>query len=439
MAKKVTKEKAGSKRPIPKTAKYQTIFKPVIYLLVLIVAILYAPFMKSLNFRSRQYTDYLAESFDGPYAENDILSKATKLFTDEVEGPESLAPFEGKVYVGLQDGRILQISDNKYSTFTTVGISNGTCPAWQEKRCGRPLGNRVTSKGDLYTIDAYHGVLKTSIKAPSPKPELVMSSDLLIEGNSSKFLDDLVIDEGAGTSGGNVIYMTDASSHFDLSEVVPTMLDQDDTGRVIQYDEVAKKATVIMKGLLFPNGIELTDDKTSILVCEITNKRILRHYVKGPKAGTTEVLIDRLPGEPDNIRRSTRKDKETYWVALAIARTTQNPDLIDWGENKPFLRNFALRTIYAVGNLVQFFGQLIQSPDLTLKGWEIKTFKLFNLFTFRGMALEIDVSGKIVSCLHSPDGSITLLSEVREVIEGNSRVLYLGSVYNKYIGKLVLS
>lgn len=58
-----------------------------------------------------------------------------------------------------------------------------------------------------------------------------------------------------------------------------------------------------------------------------------------------------------------------------------------------------------------------------------------------GMILEMDSNGRIINSLHSPDYKTTLLSEVREVPQkegSRQRILYLGSVMNPYIGKLVI-
>lgn len=57
----------------------------------------------------------------------------------------------------------------------------------------------------------------------------------------------------------------------------------------------------------------------------------------------------------------------------------------------------------------------------------------------RGLILEVSRDGQIVQALHSPDKRTTGLSEVREVVENGQQVLYLGSYYNDYLGRLVLS
>jgi hypothetical protein len=56
-----------------------------------------------------------------------------------------------------------------------------------------------------------------------------------------------------------------------------------------------------------------------------------------------------------------------------------------------------------------------------------------------GMAIEIDSNGAILTTLQSPDNKFSGISEVREVShKNNERILYMGSAFNPYLGKLVL-
>lgn len=76
-------------------------------------------------------------------------------------------------------------------------------------------------------------------------------------------------------------------------------------------------------------------------------------------------------------------------------------------------------------------------------GHKLKTYDLvFKLSPPYGMAVELDAQGRIITSLHSPDYETTLLSEVREAPPPKDaphrRVLYLGSVYNNYLGKLII-
>lgn len=307
-----------------------------------------------------------------------------------------------------------------------------------KKACGRPLGIRVTSSGDLYTIDGLNGLIKvTNIDGTSGQPEfkLLFNISSPVDGNSSAFLDDLVIDE---SDGDKIIYITDASSLWDLNDCVAAYMDMDDSGRILRYTESTGSIDVVLSGLAFPNGIELTDSKDALLIGEFTHRRILKYYLTGPSKGTTEVLIN-LPGEPDNIRRSARSDVETYWIAVFSPRTKKTPSSIDYYSERPFHRKFMITVYRIIGTLYNIIGAILNSDALVAEG-ELKS----SLWSFvgpnrRSMALEIDSKGNVINCLHSNDGYFGPISEIHDEIDENGRrTLYLGSFTNNYLGVLTL-
>ena len=217
-----------------------------------------------------------------------------------------------------------------------------------------------------------------------------------------------------------------------------------------------------MKSLGFPNGIELTDDKSALLICEFNNRRIMKHYIDGDKRGQTDIFAYNLPGEPDkyvhsmslliigltnnlnaissSIRRSSDPYRESYWVALAMGRNDKNPSFaLDHLSGWPKTRKALLRALYTLGTVIEYAGKWTGFTTLTELGFKTKTGSLiYHTITHYGMAVELDGEGKIIQSLHSPDGRTTLLSEVREVIVGDRKVLYLGSFSNNYIGKMTL-
>jgi sugar lactone lactonase YvrE len=341
----------------------------------------------------------------------------------------------GDVYTGVSDGRIVRIRNDRYKTVAQFGDPEKCINPWEIEKCGRPLGLRFDSKGLLYVADAYYGL--HTVNVTSGKITRILSSKKKIGSRKPRFLDDLVISEGKT---GSVIYFTDASKKWDLKNVFYTVGEHDESGRVIKFDTRTKNATVLMKNLGFPNGIELTDDKTAILVCEFNNRRIMRHYVKGDRRGQTDVFSFNLPGEPDNIRRSSDPQRETYWVALAMGRNVKNPSFaIDHLSGWPKVRKASMRLLHLIGSAFEYAGKILHFRLLTELGFKIKTGAImFYTITHYGLAVELDADGKIIQSLHSPDGRTTLLSEVREVIVGDKKVLYLGSYGNNYIGKMTL-
>ena len=91
------------------------------------------------------------------------------------------------------------------------------------------------------------------------------------------------------------------------------ILTGDATGRLLRYDPATGGAAVLASGLAFPNGVALSADGTHLVVAETARCRLLRHWLRGPRAGATESFAD-LPGYPDNVRRPAGGGY--YWVAL---------------------------------------------------------------------------------------------------------------------------
>ena len=89
-------------------------------------------------------------------------------------------------------------------------------------------------------------------------------------------------------------------------------------GRVLCYDPATGTTKKIIKSFYFPNGICVTHDARSVLIASTTECRVYRHWLAGPRAGGTEILIDEIPGHPDNINRASDGN---YWLALVGVRT----------------------------------------------------------------------------------------------------------------------
>ncbi|PHU03292.1 hypothetical protein BC332_28543 [Capsicum chinense] len=78
-----------------------------------------------------------------------------------------------------------------------------------------------------------------------------------------------------------------------------------------KYDKSTKEVTVLLRGLAFANGVALSKDKSIVLVAENSTSRIVRYWLKGPRAGQYYTSID-LTGYSDNIERNSKGE---FWVA----------------------------------------------------------------------------------------------------------------------------
>lgn len=322
------------------------------------------------------YTPSLKPPLLGVLATNNLLQKAELLVQGKINGPEEIAvDSQGRVYGGTGDGKIMRL------------LPRGNLETFAETK-GRPLGLQFDENENLIVCDSYKGLLSID-----PKGKIMVLATSA-EGIPFKFTDALDISsEGA-------IYFTDASDKYTSENYLYDLLEARPHGRFLSYDPATGHVKVLLKNLYFANGVALSQQEDFVLINETYRYRIVRYWLKGPKAGTHEVFVDNLPGFPDNIS-SNRKG--TFWLALFTVRN----DTMDKLHPSPFLK-----------------AQMSKLP---------RTFWPKPLPY--GLVLALDDQGKITRSLHEPTGKH--LKEITSAREYDG-YLYLGSLHNDRIGKYKL-
>ncbi|KAM7258249.1 hypothetical protein ACFE04_013990 [Oxalis oulophora] len=330
-------------------------------------------------------------------------------FVDEVFGPESLE-FDSLgrgPYTGLADGRIVRWmgEDVRWQTFATVtknwsekrclrGTDSTTSKQWKhEQDCGRPLGLRFDKKnGNLYIADAYYGLLVVGNEGGVATP----LATHVAAGDPILFANDLDIHANGS------IFFTDTSKRYNRVNHFFTLLEGENTGRLLRYDPPTKETHIVLDGLAFPNGVQLSKDQKVVLFTETTNCRLMKLWIEGPKSGEVD-LVANLPGFPDNVRIN---DKGQYWVAIDCCRTKAQQVL----SNNPWIRSIYFRIPIRMSILARPMG--------------MKMYTVISLF---------DENGRILDVLEDSKGEVMkLVSEVREV-EGK---LWIGTVAHNHIATL---
>ena len=255
------------------------------------------------------YSPTFARPLDGLLAPNMALKQAHRFILTSGFGPEDVAvDGDGRLYGGLQDGRIIRIlSDGTQENFVTI-------------EGGRPLGLAWAADGNLIVADAFKGLLSVS-----PTGEMTTLSTEA-GGVPYAFADDVDIAEDGK------IYFSDASDTYDQHEYMKDILEARPHGRLLMYDPASKKTSVLLQDLFFANGIAVSEGGDFVLVNETGKYRVTRYWLKGEKTGTTDIFIDNLPGFPDGISRG---EDATFWLAIPSPR---NP-ILDNAHPKPWLKN----------------------------------------------------------------------------------------------------
>jgi sugar lactone lactonase YvrE len=200
------------------------------------------------------------------------------------------------------------------------------------------LGFDFDAQGRLLAADAMKGLL-----AIGRDGRVERLADRTDSGDPIRFANSLVVAPD-GTA-----YFTDASGRFAPADwggtyeaSVLDILEQAATGRVLAYDPVTHSTRVVAQGFSFANGIALSADGRSLFVSETGRYRIwkLDAAARGidvqratPQA---RVLLDNLPGYPDNLMRG--RDGR-LWVGLFKPRNPAADSLA----GRPFLRKVLLR------------------------------------------------------------------------------------------------
>lgn len=365
-------------------------------------------------------------------------------------GPESVGAYQGRVVTGSSDGFIYEVLANDTvkplvrvvkdvrSSCITPSAEDYLISKFDRHDCGRPLGLKFDSKGALFVVEPFHGVYRVDNIFSEPKVSLVFDIKRTAElGRPSVFLDDVGIEERNNSK--HILYISDISSKFTLEYFNYVLLGSEKLGKILRYDTQSDTLTVIAKKLTFPNGVEVTPDKDAVLFTDTYSRTISKYHLKGSKKGTTETLIENLPGEVDNIRVSAKGN--TFWVSNFSPRTMLRPNTLDYYYKKPLLRKLVTRVTYLVGEVLIQLGSLFNVEYIVEKGHSIKTLDMFvpHFIDKSGLIIELDSNGKVVSSILDTSGKLQIVTEVREVASKvpGQRVLYLGSFGYPNLRRLV--
>jgi ribose transport system permease protein len=320
-----------------------------------------------------------------PYALNDKLSNVEVVGLAEVEGPEDvIVDRNGHLYCGNRYGDVVRFfgpDHKRWEIFAHIG--------------GGPLGLAFDREDNLVVCVSGMGLYMVR-----PDREVVKLTDetnrslfSIIDDSRMRFADDLDIAPDGR------IFFSEATLRFDITEWAVDALEARGNGRILCYDPRDKSTRTIISKLQFPNGICVTNDGESILFAETWGCRVQRYWFAGPKAGQREIVLENIPGYPDNINRASDGN---YWLALVGMRAPA----FDLAWRMPGMRR---RMVNRIPHDEWLY------PNMNT-----------------GCVFKFDLSGKILECLWDLHGvNHPMITSMRE----DHGYLYLGGTYNNRIGK----
>ncbi len=288
----------------------------------------------------------------GVFAANTELADLERIEVDGLHGPEDIAAISIDealyLFVSSQDGVIRKVDPltGRSENFAQTG--------------GVPLGLEFDRSGNLIVADAYRGLLRID-----PAGNVQLLSDKA-DAHPIAYADDLDIGPG-GT-----IYFSDASTKYAAKAAGSTMkgslleiMEHGRTGRLLAYDPQSQTSQTVKADLSFANGVAMGPDGKSVLLVETGEYRILRLWLAGPRAGKTDIILDNLPGFPDNINKGP---DGTYFVGLV----SQRLPILDKLSDKPFWRSVIWRLPQFIKPSAQSYGFIMQikADGSVLKSWQ---------------------------------------------------------------------
>ncbi|XP_063444225.1 adipocyte plasma membrane-associated protein-like [Mytilus trossulus] len=339
----------------------------------------------------------------GPLQKNSILHKAEQLFKGQVVGPESFAANKnGTIFTGLADGRVVGFKGNDIWEITRFGKNLPECGSFQlEPICGRPKGMKIDKNGDLLVLDSYTGLYKVNVQ--TGEKEFLVSSAKGFGNVPFKFLNGLDIDSEG------LIYFTDSSTKWDRRNYRYEVMELRNTGRFLRYNPDTCELRLLLDNMYLPNGVAISADGSFIVISEMNICLLRRYYLKGPKAGQSDIFAENLPGYADNIKLNSHGN---FYVGLGAVRYE------------------------GISRLGPFLDLVGPYPNLKKFIAKVTPLALFDVFIPKhSMILEYDNNGNLVSSLHDPTAQV--IPAAGEGFE-HDNVLYIGNFKIPFIGKLKL-
>ncbi len=280
--------------------------------------------------------------YTGVHATNDKLAGLQPIQLGGEEGPEHVVlGRDGQLYVAVASGKILRMRPD--GSGQEVFASTG----------GRVLGFDFDAAGHLIAADAVKGLLSIG---PDRKATVLVDR---VGGEPILFADAVVVAHSGK------IYFSDASRRFGparwgtpLDAALLDIIEHSATGRVLEYDPATRAVRVVARGFSFSNGVALSRDEQSLFVAETGMYRVWKIAVaaadldistRSPQAA---VLLDNLPGYPDNLMRGA---DGRIWLGFSGPRSADGDALA----GKPFMRKLVMRLPRALWPIPKPYGHVI--------------------------------------------------------------------------------
>ena len=154
----------------------------------------------------------------------------------------------------------------------------------------------------MLVCDAHEGLLRVDVASGEVETLVRLVADVPLRFCSN-----------ATAAADGTIWFTESTSRYDFEQYLGALLEHRASGRLFRRDPDGT-VEVARDDLHFANGVTLTEDGSAVLFAETNAARISRLDIA---TGEVSVLVDNLPGYPDNL---SRLRDGRFWVALVNPR-----------------------------------------------------------------------------------------------------------------------
>ena len=241
---------------------------------------------------------------NAPFVQNDRLAGVSLIGLGRIEAPEDvILDRHDNLYAGSRHGDIMRFFPPDYEkmeVFAHIG--------------GQPLGMAFDRADNLYVCIGGMGLYRITPgrKVEKATDETNRSLRSVNDDSRLRLADDLdIADDGR-------IFFSEATVRYEMHEWPVDGLEARGNGRIVCYDPRNGTTRTVLRGLKFPNGICVEHGSQSILFAETWGCCIKRYWFDGPKTGQVEMVMENLPGFPDNINLASDGN---YWLAMVGMRS----------------------------------------------------------------------------------------------------------------------
>ncbi len=331
---------------------------------------------------SRPFESGPLPALEGALAPNRALEACRRISEGEIlHADKLLVDAAGRVYTGDESGRILRLDpDGRGGYDLQVRAEPG----------GRPMELDFDAQGGLLVADLFGPHFRV---APDGSSRRLPTLAGLPQGTA-----------GVAVASDGLVYYgahTERQAESERDEAFLSILAARPTSELRAFDPRTGEERTLVEGLLLPVGVELSADEDFVAVAEFFAYRVTRYWLRGPRAGTSDRLVENLPGMVDGLASDGRG---TFYLTLPAPRTP----FLDWLQRHPGLKDQLAKLV-----------PLMLSLGLAPSGSP-------------GLVLALDESGRVLRSFHDPTGAVVDTVTGAEYHDGH---LYLTSIAGDWVAR----